>query len=199
MKYHYVLLSAAVLAAWPMGAALAQEPVGAAPASTPYRIHAGDELNIFVWGEERLQRNVRVLPDGTFSFPLVGQVNAQNALPIDLEKKITAGLAPQYRNAVPQVTVSVVSPAGLQFSIIGKVRSPGVFTPGRYVNALEALSLAGGPNEFAQLNNVVIVRKTSGGVQAIRVRLNDALRGSVDDISSSKIPQIQAGDTIIVP
>ena len=199
MKYHHVLLSAAVLAAWPMGAALAQEPVGAAPASTPYRIHAGDELNIFVWGEERLQRNVRVLPDGTFSFPLVGQVNAQNALPIDLEKKITAGLAPQYRNAVPQVTVSVVSPAGLQFSIIGKVRSPGVFTPGRYVNALEALSLAGGPNEFAQLNNVVIVRKTSGGVQAIRVRLNDALRGSVDDISSSKIPQIQAGDTIIVP
>ena len=199
MKYHYVLLSAAVLAAWPIGAALAQEPVGAAPASTPYRIHAGDELNIFVWGEERLQRNVRVLPDGTFSFPLVGQVNAQNALPIDLEKKITAGLAPQYRNAVPQVTVSVVSPAGLQFSIIGKVRSPGVFTPGRYVNALEALSLAGGPNEFAQLNNVVIVRKTSGGVQAIRVRLNDALRGSVDDISSSKIPQIQAGDTIIVP
>ncbi len=199
MKYHHVLLSAAVLAAWPIGAALAQEPVGAAPASTPYRIHAGDELNIFVWGEERLQRNVRVLPDGTFSFPLVGQVNAQNALPIDLEKKITAGLAPQYRNAVPQVTVSVVSPAGLQFSIIGKVRSPGVFTPGRYVNALEALSLAGGPNEFAQLNNVVIVRKTSGGVQAIRVRLNDALRGSVDDISSSKIPQIQAGDTIIVP
>ena len=199
MKYHHFLVPAVILAAWPGGMVSAQEAAHTSPASTPYRIHAGDELNIFVWGEERLQRNVRVLPDGTFSFPLVGQVNAQNALPSDIEKKITAGLAPQYRNAVPQVTVSVVSPAGLQFSIVGKVRSPGVFTPGRYVNALEALSLAGGPNEFAQLNNVVIVRKTPGGVQAIRVRLNDALRGSVDDISSSKIPQIQAGDTIIVP
>lgn len=177
--------------------ALAQSAQRAAAA--PYRINAGDELDIFVWGEERLQRTVRVLPDGTFSFPLVGRVNALNALPSEIEAKITAGLEPQYRGAVPQVTVSIKNPAGMEFSVVGKVRSPGAFSPTRYVNALEALSMAGGPTEFAQLSNVVIIRKNGTGLQAIRVRLNDALKGSVDEISSANIPQIQGGDTIVVP
>ena len=190
--------AALMLAATP-AIADAQQARRGATAGAPYRINAGDELEIFVWGEERLQRTVRVLPDGTFSFPLVGRVDALNALPSDIEAKITAGLASQYRTAVPQVTVSVKSPAGMQFSIIGKVRSPGAFTPTRYVNALEALSMAGGPTEFAQLSNVVIIRKNGSGLQAMRVRLNDALRGSVDDISASKIPEIQGGDTIVVP
>jgi polysaccharide export outer membrane protein len=165
----------------------------------PYRINAGDELDINVWGEERLQRSVRVLPDGTFSFPLVGQVNALNALPSEIERMIVAGLTPQYRGSVPQVTVTVRQPAGMQFSVVGKVRTPGSFSPNRYVNALEALSMAGGPTEFAELGNVVIIRKVGTRLEALRVRLSDALKGSVKDINSSTIPQIQGGDTIVVP
>jgi hypothetical protein len=83
-----------------------------------------------VWGDERLQRSVRVLPDGTFAFPLVGQVVAAGRLPSELERIITAGLQPQYRGQVPQVTVSVKNPTGFQFSVVGKVKGPGTFTPG---------------------------------------------------------------------
>ena len=93
--------------------------------------------------------SVLVLPDGTFAFPLVGQVTAIGRLPSEIERLITVGLQPQYKGPVPQVTVSVKKPSGYQFSVIGKVRSPGTFTPGRYVNALEALAIAGGPSEFA--------------------------------------------------
>lgn len=168
-------------------------------AAQPYRINAGDELEINVWGEERLQRTVRVLPDGTFSFPLVGQVNALNALPGDIEKRIVTGLSSQYRGAVPQVTVTIRNPAGMQFSVVGKVRTPGTFSPTRYINALEALSMAGGPTEFAQLGNVVIIRKVGGRLEAIRVRLGEALKGSVSAINDSNIPQVQGGDTIVVP
>ena len=164
-----------------------------------YRINPGDELDIFVWGEERLQRTVRVLPDGTFSFPLVGKVEALDALPSEIEARITKGLESQYRTAVPQVTVSVKTPAGLQFSVLGKVRSPGSFNPGRYVNVLEALSFAGGPAEFAQLGNVVIIRKTPTGAQAIRVKLNDILKGQVSDVSNDSLPLVRGGDTVIVP
>src|SRR5882724_4329905 len=49
-------------------------PASATVSATPYRINPGDELEILVWGDERLQRSVLVLPDGTFAFPLVGQV-----------------------------------------------------------------------------------------------------------------------------
>src|SRR5947208_6772608 len=92
-------------------AASAQAPLSVPPSATfsgtPYRINPGDELEILVWGDERLQRSVLVLPDGTFAFPLFGQVNAAGRLPTDIERVITTGLQPQYKGPVPQVTVSV--------------------------------------------------------------------------------------------
>ena len=172
----------------------------AGPVSTTgpaYRINAGDEIEVMVWGDDRLQRSVRVLPDGTFSFPLVGQVVAAGQLPSDLERIISAALRPQYRGAVPQVTVSVKNPSGYQFSVVGKVKAPGTYTPGRYINALEALSIAGGGTEFASLNNSLIRRKVGQQLQTIRIRLGDALRGV--ELTSSDIPFIQSGDTLVVP
>jgi polysaccharide export outer membrane protein len=168
-------------------------------AGIAYRINPGDELDILVWGDERLQRSVRVLPDGTFAFPLVGQVVATGRLPAELERIITRGLQPQYRGQVPQVTVSVKNPSGFQFSVIGKVKGPGTFTPGRYVNAMEALSIAGGPTEFADLGNMRIIRKSGDNLQTVRVRIGDALRGSGGSISPAENPQIVSGDTLVVP
>ena len=169
------------------------------PAPRPYRVHAGDELEVFVWGEERLQRTVRVLPDGTFSFPLVGRVVALNRLPSEIESVISQGLQPQYSGAVPQVTVSVTNPSGLQFSVIGKVRSPGTFTPARYVNALEAVTLAGGPTEFADIDGIVIIRKNGDRLTSVRTDLDKALQGSVNALSAEDIPQIMGGDIVVVP
>ena len=184
-------------------AALAQGPLSVPPsatvASTPYRINAGDELEVLVWGDERLQRSVLVLPDGTFAFPLVGQVNAAGRLPAEIERVITAGLQPQYKGPVPQVTVSVKRPSGYQFSVIGKVRSPGTFTPGRYVNALEALAIAGGPAEFANMGSARLIRKYGDRMIVVPVRLQDALRGDTARISPNEIPRIESGDTLVVP
>ncbi len=177
----------------------AQQASQAAPTGVAYRINPGDEIDVLVWGDERLQRSVRVLPDGTFAFPLVGQVVAAGRLPSELERIITAGLQPQYRGSVPQVTVSVKNPTGFQFSVVGKVKGPGTFTPGRYVNALEALSIAGGATEFADLGNIRIIRKSGSDLLTIRVRIVDALRGSGGRLNSNDIPQILSGDTLVVP
>jgi polysaccharide export outer membrane protein len=172
------------------------------PTSVPgpaYRINPGDDLEILVWGDERLQRTVRVLPDGTFGFPLVGQVMAAGQLPSDLQRIITAGLRPQYRDVVPQVTVLVKNPNGYQFSVVGKVKSPGTFTPGRYVNALEALGIAGGPTEFAQTSRIRIIRKVGQQLQTIPVQIAGALKGDLDRLNSGEIPPIQSGDTLVIP
>ena len=174
-------------------------PPSATVSGTPYRINPGDELEIHVWGDERLQRDVLVLPDGTFAFPLVGQVNAAGRLPGDLERVITTGLQPQYKGPVPQVTVSVKKASGYQFSVVGKVRSPGTFTPGRYVNALEALAIAGGPSEFANLGGARLIRKLGDRMVVLPLRLQDALRGDAAALTSNEIPRIQSGDTLVVP
>lgn len=162
-----------------------------------YRISPGDDLEIMVWGDDRLQRVVRVLPDGSFGFPLVGQVMAAGLLPSDLERVITVALRPQYRAAVPQVTVTVKNPNGYQFSVIGKVKSPGTFTPGRYVSALEAIGIAGGPTEFANTGRIRLVRKVNGRVLTIPVQVGSALKGDFSRLT--QIPSIVSGDTIVVP
>lgn len=166
-----------------------------------YKINPGDQLEIYVWGEERLQRQVKVLPDGSLAFPLVGQLTVAGLLPRQLETMISERLQPQYRGQVPQVTVSVVAPLGLQFSVMGKVRTPGTFSPGRYVNLLEALSLAGGPAPFANLDGVVIYRKGGAGLSTVRLRLAPYFKAGTDirTVSQEEIPAIESGDTVVVP
>ena len=177
-------------------------PIKVEAARGAYRINPGDQIEIYVWGEERLQRTVKVLPDGTIAFPLVGQITVSGQLPRDVESIISERLQPQYRGQVPQVTVSVVAPLGLQFSVMGKVKTPGTFSPGRYVNLLEALSLAGGPITFANLDNVAIYRKGNGdALSVVRVKLSAYLKAGADirAVSANDIPALNSGDTVVVP
>jgi polysaccharide export outer membrane protein len=174
---------------------------GAKPAASTYRISPGDQLQIYVWGDERLQRQLNVLPDGTFAFPLAGTIMAAGHTPNEIEATLSKLLAPQYKGVDQQVTVSVVAPAGMQYSVIGKVRSPGNFTPTRYVNVLNALAQAGGPTDFADVGNIIIMRTTGGRTQVIHTHLSGIIKGkpSGGDLDASSVPLIQAGDTVIVP
>lgn len=170
-------------------------------AVSSYRINPGDELEIYVWGEERLQRVLRVLPDGTIAFPLVGQLKVSGYLPQEVEAMVSARLQSQYVGEVPFVTVSVQSPAGMQFSVLGKVRSPGSFTVGRYVNVIEALSLAGGPAEFANLGRVLVITRRGDQLTTTRVELDNLFKGGAgtQDVQRANIVQVMPGDIIIVP
>ena len=165
-----------------------------------YRINPGDDLDINVWGEERLQRGAKVLPDGTFSFPLVGQVVAVNKLPSEVATDISNGLKAQYRDNVPTVTVSVKGATGLQFSVAGKVKAPGAFTPGRYVNVLEALIMAGGPAEFSNVDDVAILRKSgSGHITSFKVHLASIFKGNPSARDLAALPELESGDVVVVP
>jgi polysaccharide export outer membrane protein len=65
---------------------------------------------------------------------------------------------------------------------------------------LEAIGLAGGPTEFAELGNVLILRKEAGRLQPIRVRLTDAVKGNPSERDLNEgLPTLQTGDTVIVP
>lgn len=186
---------AAVVAASP---AIAQAPAASNATAANYTINTSDEIEIYVWGEERLQRVLRVLPDGTIAFPLVGQLRVQGLLPADVERLVSERLKTQYRGEVPNVTVSIRNPSGLQFSVMGKVRAPGAFTPGRYITVLDAISLAGGPAEFANMDNVAIIRRENGKLTTLRVKLASVFRGG-DDVSRANVIPLVAGDIVIVP
>jgi polysaccharide export outer membrane protein len=176
-------------------------PARATPGVSTYRITPGDQIEIYVWGEERLQRSMRVLPDGTIAFPLVGQVSVAGRLPQEVEAAIRSGLSSQYRGEVPQVTVSVVAPAPTQFTVLGRVSTPGTFETQRSINVLEALSLAGGGTEFANLDRIVVLRKTANGLTPLEANIKPLMRGRIDAaaLQRANLITIEAGDTIIVP
>lgn len=187
------------------------EPAPAAPpravagAPTPsvssYRINSGDELEVYVWGEERLQRQMKVLPDGTIAFPLVGQLRVAGQLPQDVERMVSERLRPQYRGEVPVVTVTVRQAAGMRFSVIGKVRSPGVYDTSRYINILEAIGQAGGPAEFANMDGISVIRDEGGTLKSYSIKLSQLFRSNVNEnqLRNAGILQIRPGDVIIVP
>ncbi len=120
--------------AMPLAAAAAQEPA-AAPAApqaqtlAPYRINPGDEVQVFVWGEERLQRTAKILPDGSFSFPLVGRIEALGKLTTEIEATISRPCRASIAAMFHRLPCRSSATTGLQFSIIGKVRSRAPSTP----------------------------------------------------------------------
>lgn len=177
-------------------------PAAAAPRAPEYRINAGDELEIFVWGEERMQRPVRVLPDGTFAFPLAGVVEAEGRSSRELAELLRQRLKGKYRDTVPDVTVAVRDPAGMRFYVVGKVRAPGSYPIGRTVNVVQALSVAGGPAEFADVGNAVIMRQTAAGQTVERINLSDVLKGARSlkaGPQGDALPMLGAGDVLVVP
>ena len=192
--------SVALLAVASPEVVVAQEGA-AGEATSAYTVFPGDEIEIYVWGEQRLQRSVRVLPDGTLAFPLVGQIDAGGRTLTEIESIVTERLRPEYRGEVPRVTVSVVSAAGLEFSVMGRVNSPGAFTPSRRINLLEALAMAGGPSEFANLDDIVILRKEGDTIVPYRASVSRLFKANVREshIEDANILTINPGDTIIVP
>jgi len=185
--------------------ALAAPVVAAGPSTglkiEEYRINAGDELEVFVWGEERLQRPLRVLPDGSFSFPLAGTIAAEGHTSREVAEIIRERIRDKYRNGPPDVTVTVRDPAGMRFFVLGKVRSPGSYPIGRSVNVAQALSLAGGPAEFADIGNAVILRQTPAGQTVERVSLGDVLKGgrALKTGPQEPLPTLRIGDVLVVP
>jgi len=125
-----------------------------------YRIGPEDVLHISVWKEEELQREVIVRPDGGISFPFVGDVKAAGRTPALLQQIITKRVQKFIPDAM--VTVAVTKLAGLRIYVIGKVMNSGQYVIGRYVDVLQALTLAGGLNPYASEKNIKVLRRNNG-------------------------------------
>lgn len=125
-----------------------------------YRIGPEDVLQISVWKEAELDREVLVRPDGGISFPLAGDVMAAGRTPAELQEDITTRLKKYIPDAV--VTVSVTKLTGFRIYVIGKVKNPGQYVIGRYVDVLQALTLAGGVNPYADTDDIKVLRRVNG-------------------------------------
>lgn len=175
------------------GAALAS-PALASPPEQPYTVKPGDVLKVSVWKEPELQGPVLIEPDGTFSFPLCGLIDARDKTVAQLQQEISTKLSRFISG--PVVTVSLTKISGNRVYVIGQVTKPGAFVVNPRVNVMQAIAMAGGTTPFASLGNIKIIRRSaSGGQEALPFNYNDVVHGN--DLSQNVT--LEAGDVVVVP
>ena len=158
-----------------------------------YTLREGDVLDVSVWGEETLKKEVKVLPDGSITFPLAGRVDVSNATTTEVEKRITEKLKTYLPD--PQVTVVISGIEGNRVYVIGRVLKPGpvlLFSP---LTVMQALSQAGGLDKFADADDIKVLRDNNGVQNTISVDYDDLIEGK--NLQSNIL--LKTGDTILVP
>jgi len=182
-----LVLASAAMAAPPA-------PGSGPPADAAYTVKPGDTLTVSVWKEPDLQGPVLVRPDGTFSVPLAGQMDARNKTVQELQQELTSKLKKYISD--PVVTVSIQTIQGNKVYVIGQVQKPGEFVVNPRVDVMQALSMAGGTTPFASLGDITILRRNDAGQQqALPFKYTDVVRGR----NLQQNIMLQAGDVVVVP
>ena len=144
-------------------------PTKAFALSEDYTILPGDVLQVSVWKELDMDREIVILPDGSFSFPLIGTINAKGKTPVELQEVILDKL--KYLIPEAAVTVVVKAPLGHKVSVIGEVQTPGDILLASSTTVTQALSQAGGFTPYADTDDIIIVRKNKNGEIVVPQRL----------------------------
>lgn len=167
--------------------------VVAAENSDIYRLHQGDTVSVSVWRQDTLQKQVIVLPDGSITLPLIGRVEVAGLSTPEVEQRITTKLKVYIPD--PVVTVVVAGIDGNRAYVMGKVIHPGSLIISGPITVLQAISIVGGFDKFADEGSIKVIREKAGSQEVLPVDYSRIISGR--DMSTNI--QLQAGDTIVVP
>ncbi len=173
-------------------AAVAQEKAET-PLDPLYVIQPNDLLEIFVWKEPDLTREVLVRPDGRVSFPLVQDLQAAGITPPELKKAVESRLS-QFLTT-PEVTIIVKAIQSYKIYVLGKVQTPGGISVPKAVTVLQALALAGGFADYAKEQEMKIIRSIGTENQVFDFNYRDVInnRNTAQNIT------LRSGDVVVVP
>jgi polysaccharide export outer membrane protein len=170
-------------------AAVAQDTVS----HDTYVIQPGDILTISVWKEKDLEGEYAVRPDGGLNFPLAGDIIVAGKTIEQIQVDIAAKLTKYVPD--PVVTASVKQSQGNKIYVVGKVNKPGEFASNRTIDVMQALSMAGGPNPYAAVNKIKIIRRVNGEQKIFYFKYSRVEKG--EDLEQNII--LQGGDIVVVP
>jgi polysaccharide biosynthesis/export protein len=186
------LIAALIMGALVLPQVFAQEKVEARPEPL-YVIQPNDLLEIFVWKEPDLTREVLVRPDGRVSFPLVQDLQAAGISPPELKKAVEEKLSLFLTE--PNVTIIIKAIQSYRIYVLGKVQKAGSIGAEKAVTVLQALALAGGFTDYAKDQEIKILRRLGDE--------NIALDFNYRDVINNKNPAqnitLRSGDVVVVP
>jgi polysaccharide biosynthesis/export protein len=154
--------------------------VGSQVDGSLYRIGPEDTVKIDIFGVPELSKEYRVDGSGKIVMPLIGAVAISGLSLSEAEQLIAQEYGKSYLRS-PQVSAQVTEFRSQQFTVIGAVSNPRVYTASRQMTLIEALAIAGGvtegAGEFVYLTDRV--RDPDTGevkVRSLLVTVNDLMR-----------------------
>lgn len=166
------------------------------PRKHEYVIGVGDALQINVWRMADLSSGALVRPDGIITLPLIGDVYVAGSTPSQVRAAVQKRMAEYVKDETAVVTVAVTAVNSYRFVVSGNVSRAGIFQLPYYVSVSEAIAHAGGPNQFASTDQILLIRMDSPGKYR-HIPIN------YDAIVSREHPEqdlvLKSGDTIYVP
>jgi polysaccharide export outer membrane protein len=174
-----LLLAVTVALALPSVTAFAKE----------YVIGVADVIAVSVLDNRELDAVATVNPGGKIALPLVGEVQAAGLTAAELTQRLTADYARTVKS--PVVTVSLREVNSYRFYFVGRVAKPGMYTSRSEVTLLQAISMAGGIMEGADLAQAYVAR----GKERVPVDFVNLMRRG--DLTQNIT--INPDDTIVLP
>lgn len=170
-----------------------------------YRVKPGDVLDVSVWQDPKLNRQIVVAPDGFVAFPLAGRFKAGGLTTGAVESQLKERLQKQFTTDL-DVTVSYVQSEKRELKeakeaeytvyVTGEVGKPGAFVvPKRPPTIMQALALAGGLGPFAAERRIQVIRKAKGEDRVFEFNYRDYTRGR--DMEGNIT--LRTGDVVVVP
>ena len=129
------------------------------PLMADYVISFGDKISIIMYGNRSRTLTLTVSLNGAINIPEVGEVNINGLSILDAQKKIE-GIVSQVLTGT-SVDVNVKQAGFRKISIIGSVKSPGIYIINPYLSVIEALRYADGLSENTSLRTLTIKKNSS--------------------------------------
>ncbi len=159
----------------------AMNPVTRAYGEAEFKLGPEDVVEVFVYKEPELSPTVVVRPDGKISLPLIGELLVNGKSALELQREITQKLA-QFI-AEPSVNVIVKEVNSAKVSVLGEVKTPGMYKIKDRATILDAVALAGGFTEYARRDKVTLIRIEPNGQQhRIQINVEDQIKGRKGDL-----------------
>ncbi len=161
-----------------------------------YVIGAGDDVEIFVWGNDDLSVTVPVRPDGKITTRLVEDLEASGRTSSELAREIEKTYSQYIKNPIVTVIVDeFVTTPDQQIRVVGEGVKPLSVPYSKHMTLLDLMIAAGGLTEFADGNKAVLIRKFDGEQKTYGLRLDSLLEDG--DISANLA--MKPGDIVIIP
>lgn len=153
----------------------------------------GDEVELTVYRHDDLHKKVRIPPDGTNTFPLIGEIQTKGVSIHQLRRKIKESLSNYIVD--PQVSLEITSFKGQKIFILGEVNNPGAYQIDTPTTIIEAIAKAGGYTLDGKYNSIVLIR---GGPEKPELKRLDLKKTfATGDLSQNVF--LKNGDVVYVP